>query len=152
MLIHVSSFKFSPTPKINPFYEPARWYSRYYTQFVGVLVNMASAHNCVYGSTLSPPRLEQIQGCIDEYFSHATPSDEYFQFHLPQLIRVLNLGLTLGDEGVDQASNTNPEKQWDKCAQYRKRKNCNNVSNHMVAHNMVLCGPWYQIVIRYLCI
>lgn len=42
-------------------------------------VLMPAASNCVYGSTLSPPRLHQIRECVEEYFGTCTPDDPYFQ-------------------------------------------------------------------------
>ena len=65
---------------------------------------MAAAQNCVYGSTLSPPRLQQIRECVEEYFEHCTPSDPYFQFYLPQLVHALPyLGVSLSDEKCEKA-------------------------------------------------
>lgn len=66
-------------------------------------VLMSAASNCVYGSTLSPPRLQQIRECVAEYFDTCTPDDPYFQFYLPHLLEQLRLGIAMTDPNVDQA-------------------------------------------------
>ena len=70
---------------------------------LGAQVLMTAAGNCVYGSALSPPRLQQIQETVDEYFETFGPSEELFQFWLPHLIPALKIqGLTLTTENCDQ--------------------------------------------------
>ena len=63
-------------------------------------VLMTAAGNCVYGSTLSPPRLQQIQETVDEYFATQNKSDSLFQFWLPHLIKSLKLDFDLASEDV----------------------------------------------------
>ena len=65
-------------------------------------VLMVVAANCVCGSTLSPPRLQQIRECVEEFFDTASPSDPFFQYHLPYLVEQLKLGIALTDLNVDQ--------------------------------------------------
>jgi len=66
------------------------------------MVLMTAAGNCAYGSTLSPPRLQQVRESVSKYFSRRTPSDALFQSFLPFLVDQLGLGVSLGDEHVDQ--------------------------------------------------
>ena len=61
---------------------------------------MTVAQNCLHGSTLSPPRLQQIRDTVKEYFVTATVSDEYFQFWLPFLVVSLQLRLDTAAEGA----------------------------------------------------
>ena len=53
------------------------------------MVLMASAINCVYGSALSPPRLQQVVECLDDYFQHADHNEPFFQSFLPLLVQQL---------------------------------------------------------------
>ena len=70
---------------------------------LGLQVLMTAAGNCVYGSALSPPRLQQIQETVDEYFVMFDETEELFQFWLPHLIGSLKIaGLTLTTEGCDK--------------------------------------------------
>lgn len=57
----------------------------------------------VYGSTLGPPRLQQIRECVEEFFETATPQDPYFQSCIPELVQQLRLGVQVTDDGADQA-------------------------------------------------
>ena len=62
---------------------------------------MCSAQNVVFGSTLSPPRLDQIVRCVDEYFSEVdVNNDPYFQWHLPHLHAALQIDVCLSDPSV----------------------------------------------------
>lgn len=63
---------------------------------------MSAGHNCVYGSSLSPPRLAQIRECVEEYFETRNPTDEFFQMFLPFLVEQLKLGVSLGDDGCEE--------------------------------------------------
>ena len=66
-----------------------------------VQVLMVSAQNCVYGSSLSPPRLAQIRDCCIEYFDHINPeTDEYLQWWLPQLVTALRLDFDLTHDDI----------------------------------------------------
>lgn len=67
-------------------------------------VLMSAAANCVYGSTLSPPRLQQIRECVEEFFETSTPDDPYFQSYLPLLVDQLRLGVQLTDLGADKVA------------------------------------------------
>ena len=62
----------------------------------------AVAQNCMYGSTLSPPRLDQVRDAVREYFENATVSDENFQFWLPYLAKSLKLKADISAEGADE--------------------------------------------------
>eukprot|EP00959_Pyramimonas_sp_CCMP1952_P435374 9116690-Pyramimonas_sp.AAC.1 len=54
---------------------------------------MVAAQNCVYGSTLSPPRLAQIVGAVTEHIkSNSVDSDTLFQLYLPLMKEQLSVG------------------------------------------------------------
>ena len=69
------------------------------------IVLWTSSENCVYGSTLSPPRLQQIQETCNELFQIADPpNDELYQHWLPYIIAANpQWGLTTTTPNVDQA-------------------------------------------------
>ncbi len=47
---------------------------------------MCAAQNCVYGSTMSPPRLAQIrQACHDHFAAHSVHNDPLFQLYAPSM-------------------------------------------------------------------
>ena len=47
---------------------------------------MCAAQNCVYGSTMSPPRLAQIrQACHDHFAAHSVDNDPLFQLYAPSM-------------------------------------------------------------------
>ena len=65
------------------------------------LVIVTSAQNCVHGSTLSPPRLQQIRECVQDHMRHSTPNtDEYFLQLLPDMIDQLELPIDCASEGA----------------------------------------------------
>ena len=63
---------------------------------------MASVQNIMYGSQMSPPRMEQIKDTVAEYFSYADETDEWFQLHLPNIIEQLFPDKAITDPGVDK--------------------------------------------------
>jgi hypothetical protein len=60
------------------------------------VVAMSSASNLAYGSTLSPPRLQQIRENAEEYFGNPE-TDEWFQVALPHLVHQLKLDVDITD-------------------------------------------------------
>ena len=68
-------------------------------------VLMVAGQNCVHGSTLSPPRMRQIQEMLTEYFNTADyRTDAIFQFYLPHLIKQLQPAVSSGDVDVDKVA------------------------------------------------
>ena len=61
-------------------------------------VTMTAAQNCVYGSTLSPARLQQISEAMNEYFEQHDHTEPFFQMHLHRLVEQLDdLGVAITD-------------------------------------------------------
>lgn len=64
-------------------------------------LSMMSAMNAAYGSTMSPPRLQQIRDATVEYMQTADPTtDPWFQFWLPHIIKQQGGDLQLCSEGA----------------------------------------------------
>ena len=59
--------------------------------------------NLAYGSTMSPPRLQQLIEITDEWFEHINPrTDQWFQLHLPMLIEQMGLRVSLASDDCAQ--------------------------------------------------
>ena len=93
------SFDFDPSHDSKNVAKNALKQSGHYSFVVLVTAGM----NCVYGSTLSPPRLQQIVETCQEYFEQATPNDWWFQLWLLFLATSLKLDIGLTDVGAEQA-------------------------------------------------
>ena len=51
-------------------------------------VIMAAANNCVYGSTLSPARLQAVRECVHDWFERVNPADNsIFLRLLPRIVK-----------------------------------------------------------------
>eukprot|EP00973_Karenia_brevis_P076318 10599623-Karenia_brevis.AAC.1 len=48
---------------------------------------MSAASNCVYGSTLSPPRLAQLRESVQSWLLLNSWDCEIFQYYLPHIVR-----------------------------------------------------------------
>ena len=58
------------------------------------MLAMMGAMNCAYGSTMSPPRLQQVRDTVAEYMQLANPhTDAWFQHWLPFILEELGIGL-----------------------------------------------------------
>lgn len=66
------------------------------------VVLMTSAQNVVYGSLLSPARLQQIREAWESYFTTANKDDEVFQFFLPMLVKQLPIEVSMADQDCDE--------------------------------------------------
>ena len=59
----------------------------------------AAGHKCVYGSVLSPPRLQQIREAIMDWMDNTNlATDVLFLDYLPLLANQLDLKVKPGDE------------------------------------------------------
>ena len=65
-------------------------------------VAMVAAQNCVYGSTLSPPRLAQVREAMQEHMD-ATPlsEDALLQLQLPYICKQLGVNFDVSADGQD---------------------------------------------------
>ena len=68
----------------------------------GAQVLMTATGNVLHGSSLSPPRRQQIKDCMAEYWSHATPSDPYLQYWLPFIVETLQLQSEFAGDDCEQ--------------------------------------------------
>ena len=65
------------------------------------MLSMLSAMNCAYGSTMSPPRLQQVRDAVSEYMTFANPAtDAWFQLWLPHIIDQLGLSFSPADDSA----------------------------------------------------
>ena len=64
------------------------------------VLSLMTAMNVAYGSTMSPPRLEQVRNTVSEHFKDHSCEDPLFQVMLPHLVRQLGKGEHIADEDV----------------------------------------------------
>ena len=67
-------------------------------------VHMVTNQNVMYGSNLSPPRMEQIRNCVEDYYEDNGPGDPWFQLHLPHIAKQMCPFVDLKQPGAEQAS------------------------------------------------
>ena len=65
---------------------------------------MIGVINVMWGSTLSPPRKQQIIETTDEYFTYANCDDPWFQHHLPNLVAHRFPDWSMTDVDIDKES------------------------------------------------
>ncbi len=63
------------------------------------VISMAAAQNAAYGSTLSPPRLQQVRECCQEYWASVSiENGALWSLHAPQIAEQLGVDVTIPGE------------------------------------------------------
>ena len=67
-------------------------------------INIMAAINVIYGPTLSPPRLRQLQQVVKEYIVTSTAYDPWFLLHVPDLCRYTHSHIDMHNEDAPAVS------------------------------------------------